>query len=65
MWFEIILLFILFKFKKKRPNISGIRVVENINFIQKCAFTLDSCVNVFITVYFESTGIATIAYIFN
>ncbi len=26
MWFEIILVFILFKFKK-RPNISGIRVV--------------------------------------
>ncbi len=25
MWFEIILVFILFKFKK-RPNISGIRV---------------------------------------
>ncbi len=59
MWFEIILLFILFKFKK---NVSGIRVVENINFIQKCAFTLDSCINVFITVYYESTGIA---YIFN
>ncbi len=26
MWFEILLVFILFKFKK-RPNISGIRVV--------------------------------------
>ncbi len=28
MWFEIILFFILFKFKN-RPNISGIRVVES------------------------------------
>ncbi len=28
MWFEIILVFIFFKFKKKRPNISGIQVVE-------------------------------------
>ncbi len=27
MWFEIILVFILFKFKK-RPNISEIRVVD-------------------------------------
>ncbi len=27
-WFEIILVFILFKFKN-RPNISGIRVVKN------------------------------------
>ncbi len=32
MWFEIILVLILFKFKKlkKRSNISGIRVVLNI-----------------------------------
>ncbi len=27
MWFEILLVFILFKKKKKRPNISGIQVV--------------------------------------
>ncbi len=30
MWFENFLVFILFKKKKKRPNISGIRVVVNI-----------------------------------
>ncbi len=29
MWFESLLVFILFKFKK-RPNISGIQVVYNI-----------------------------------
>ncbi len=33
MWFEILLVFILFKFKK-RPNISGIRV-ENARIINK------------------------------
>ncbi len=30
MWFESLLVFILFKFKKKRSNISGIRVVQAI-----------------------------------
>ncbi len=28
MWFEIILVFILLKKKKSRPNISGIQVVQ-------------------------------------
>ncbi len=35
MWFEIILVFILFKYKKKRPNISGIRVVYIIQWGKK------------------------------
>ncbi len=34
MWFEIILVLILFKFKK-RPNISGIRVVQNLISVEK------------------------------
>ncbi len=33
MWFESLLVFILFKKKKKRPNISGIRVESQINAI--------------------------------
>ncbi len=33
MWFESLLVFILFKFKK-RPNISGIRVVKSSGFDQ-------------------------------
>ncbi len=38
MWFEILLVFILFKFKK-RPNISGIRVVEYYIYIYIYAFS--------------------------
>ncbi len=30
MWFEILLVFILLKLKKKRPNISGIQVVHHL-----------------------------------
>ncbi len=36
MWFESLLVFILVKFKK-RPNISGIRVVPNFTFKQQYA----------------------------